>query len=183
MAVTAFRTRKLAIDAMLAAMSAVLGYISLDFISLKITFESVPILIGALLFGPLDGAAIGLVGTLIYQLLRYGISTTTLLWILPYVLCGLLVGLYAKMRSFDLTQKQTLFIVVLAELMVTLLNTGVIYIDSKLFGYYTPTLITGSLALRLAICAGKAVAYSFALPPLLKAVNKKGGRHDAAGGH
>lgn len=173
MTITGTRTRQLAIDAMLAAMCAVLGYISLDFISLKITFESVPVLIGALLFGPLDGAAIGLVGTLIYQLLRYGVSTTTLLWILPYVLCGLLVGWYAKAHRFELTQAQTLFIVVAAELMVTLLNTGVIYIDSKLYGYYTPTLITGSLALRLAICVGKAVVYSFALPPLLAAVRKR----------
>ena len=171
---TGSRTKQLAIDAMLAAMCAVLGYISLDFISLKITFESVPILIGALLFGPLDGAAIGLVGTLIYQLLRYGVSTTTLLWILPYVLCGLLVGWYARARRFELTQMQTLFIIVAAELLVTCLNTGVIYVDSKLYGYYTPALITGSLALRLAICVGKAVVYSFALPPLLKAVRRRG---------
>ncbi len=170
---TGSRTRQLAVDAMLAAMCAVLGYISLDFISMKITFESVPILIGALLFGPLDGAAIGLVGTLIYQLLRYGVSTTTLLWILPYVLCGLLVGWYASAHRFELTQKQMLFIVVVAELMVTLLNTGVIFVDSKIYGYYTPALITGSLALRLVICVGKAVAYAFALLPLLNAVRKR----------
>jgi len=170
---TGSRTRQLAVDAMLAAMCAVLGYISLDFISMKITFESVPILIGALLFGPLDGAAIGLIGTLIYQLLRYGVSTTTLLWILPYVLCGLLVGWYASAHRFELTQKQMLFIVVVAELMVTLLNTGVIFVDSKIYGYYTPALITGSLALRLVICVGKAVAYAFALLPLLNAVRKR----------
>ena len=168
-----FTTRQITLDAMLAAMCAVLGYISLDFISMKITFESVPILIGALLFGPLDGAAIGLIGTLIYQLLRYGVSTTTLLWILPYVLCGLLVGWYASAHRFELTQKQMLFIVVVAELMVTLLNTGVIFVDSKIYGYYTPALITGSLALRLVICVGKAVAYAFALLPLLNAVRKR----------
>jgi len=165
-------TRQLAIDAMLAAMCAVLGYLALDIVRLKITFESVPILVGALLFGPADGAAIGLVGTLVYQLLRYGVSATTALWILPYVLCGALVGWYARSRRFALSQTQTLSIVVLAELMVTLLNTGVIYVDSKLYGYYTPALITGSLALRLAICVGKAVAYSFALPPLLLSLRR-----------
>ena len=166
-------TRYLALDAMLAAMVAVLGYVSLDFTSIKITFESVPILIGSLLFGPLHGAAIGLVGTLIYQLLRYGVSATTALWILPYVLCGLLVGTYAKAHRYTLSRAQVLFIVVLAELMVTLLNTGVIYVDSKLYGYYTPALITGSLALRLVICVVKALAYSFALPPLLQAVRRR----------
>ena len=167
--------RQLALDAMLAAMVAVLGYVSLDFISVKITFESVPILIGALLFGPIDGAAVGLVGTLLYQLLRYGVSATTLLWILPYVLCGLLVGSYAKARGFHPTQAQTIGIVVAAELMVTLLNTGVIYVDSKLYGYYTPTLITGMLALRLAICVVKALAYAFALPPLLSSARRQEG--------
>ena len=169
------KTRQLAFDAMLAAMVAVLGYVSLDFISVKITFESVPILVGALLFGPVDGAAVGLVGTLACQLLRYGVSATTALWILPYVLCGLLVGLCAKTRGFDLTQAQTVGVIVAAELMVTALNTGVIYIDSKLYGYYSPTLITGMLALRLVICVGKALAYAFALPPLLRAARRQEG--------
>ena len=44
------KTRQLALNAVLAAMCAALGYLSLDFGNLKITFESVPILIGALLF-------------------------------------------------------------------------------------------------------------------------------------
>ena len=57
---------------MLAAMCAVLGAVALDVGNLKITLESVPIIVGALLFGSLDGAAIGFVGTLVYQLLRYG---------------------------------------------------------------------------------------------------------------
>ena len=77
------KTRKIALDSMLAAMCAALGYAALDFNNLKITFESLPILLGALLLGPVDGLAIGVVGTLIYQLIRYGVSATTLLWILP----------------------------------------------------------------------------------------------------
>ena len=81
-------TRQMAADSMLAAMCAVLGAVALDVGNLKITLESVPIIVGALLFGSLDGAAIGFVGTLVYQLLRYGVSVTTLLWILPYVVCA-----------------------------------------------------------------------------------------------
>ena len=69
-----FKTKQLTLDAMLAAMCAVLGYLSLDFGNLKITFESLPILLGAMLFGPADGFLIGTVGTFIYQLLRYGVS-------------------------------------------------------------------------------------------------------------
>ncbi len=166
------KTARLAADAMLAAMCAVLGYLSLDFGNLKITFESVPVLLAALLFGGADGAAVGLVGTLIYQLLRYGVSATTVLWIAPYVLCGLLVGLYAKKRGFSLTQREMLFVIVGNELLITALNTVVLYIDSKIYGYYSPAFIFGSLGLRTALCVGKAVAYAYAIPPLLRAIRR-----------
>ena len=169
---TKTRTGRLSADAMLAAMCAVLGYLSLDFGNLKITFESVPVLIGALLFGPADGAAVGLVGTFIYQLARYGVSATTALWIAPYVLCGALVGWYAKRHGFSLAQGEVLFTVVTNELLITALNTVALYIDSKIYGYYSPVYIFGSLTLRAVICVGKAVAYSFALPPLLRAIRR-----------
>ena len=45
------KTRKLALNAVLAAMCAALGALALDLNSIKITFESFPILLGALLFG------------------------------------------------------------------------------------------------------------------------------------
>ena len=117
------KTRKLALNAVLAAMCAALGALALDLNSIKITFESFPVLLGALLFGPLDGLAVGFVGTLLYQLLRYGVSVTTPLWILPYALAGLMTGCYAKRRGFSLTTGQTVGIVVAAEVLVTALNT------------------------------------------------------------
>ena len=166
------KTRQLALNAVLAAMCAALGYLSLDFGNLKITFESVPILIGALLFGGLDGAAIGAVGTLIYQLLRYGITVTTPLWILPYVLCGLVAGLYARRHDFDLSVKQLAFITFATGIMIFLLNTLVLYIDSKIYGYYSAVFIFGSLPLRAAIALGKAAAFTAVLPLLLKAARR-----------
>jgi uncharacterized membrane protein len=53
------KTKQLVINAMLAAMCAALGALALDMTSIKVTFESLPILLGALLFGPVSGAAIG----------------------------------------------------------------------------------------------------------------------------
>lgn len=166
------KTRQLAFDAILAAMVAVLGFIALDFISIKVTFESVPIFIGALLFGPADGFAIGFVGTLIYQLLRYGVSVTTVLWIVPYALCGFLAGLYAKKKQFCFNIKSMLIVVISLELLITLLNTCVMYLDSKIYGYWFKGFIAGSLVLRLVICIVKSVAYSFVMEPLLKAIRK-----------
>ena len=166
-------TKQLTINAMMAAMCAVLGYISLDMGNLKVTFESLPILISALLFGPVDGMIVGGMGTLIYQLLKYGVSATTLLWMARYIICGLIVGFYAKKKNFSLTNGQIMMIVVLNELLITALNTGVLYIDSKLYGYYSAAFIFGSLVPRIAICVGKAVAFGLVLPALTKAVRRQ----------
>jgi len=165
-------TRQLALDAALSALCAVLGYVSLDLGNLKVTFESLPILLGALLFGPLDGMAIGGVGTLIYQLLRYGVSVTTPLWMLPYILCGLLAGLCARRCGFELSRRQMTALVVGNELLITVLNTGVLYLDSLIFGYYSPAFIFGSLGLRLVICVGKAVAFSAVLWVLVRDIRR-----------
>ena len=155
-------------NAMFCAMCAVLGYLALDFGNLKVTFESLPVFLAALLFGPVNGALVGGVGTLIYQFLRYGLTLTTPLWILPYALAGLVVGLFARHWKYTPTPRQTLLLVVFAELMITALNTGVLYIDSKLFGYYSPAFLFGSLGLRLVICVVKSVAFGLLLPALTK---------------
>ena len=89
---TKWTARRLAADAMFAAMVTVLGLVSISTGNLKITVEALPVFLGALLLGPVDGLAIGGVGTLLYQLLRFGVSATAALWIAPYVLLGLCVG-------------------------------------------------------------------------------------------
>lgn len=166
------QTKQLVLDAMLAAMCTVLGYLSLDFGSFKITFESFPILVVALLFGPGDGMLVAAVGEFLYQMLRYGLDSTTALWIIPYVIVALLAGFYAERRAHHLTRKQYAGIIFLTEYVVTVLNTGVLVIHSKLFGYYTPEFITGALALRCLITAAKATAFTFALPPLLQQLQR-----------
>ncbi len=166
------KAKQLAIDAILAAMVAVLGYVSIDAWVFKITLESLPLLIGALLLGPADGLLIAAVGTFISQLLLYGISATTVLWMLPYMLCGLLVGFLAKRKGYELSRRDMIVYSVIGEFLITLLNTGVIYADSKIYGYYYPAIITGNLAVRLGIFAIKALAFALVIPPLIKALKK-----------
>ena len=164
-----FNTKRFAVNALLAAMCAVLGAVSLDMGNLKITFESLPVLIGALMFGPLDGLIIGGIGTLLYQVLRYGITVTTPLWILPYLLCGLMAGAYARRHSFALSGKQLAFIVFAAEITVFVVNTGVMYIDSKVYGYYSFIYVFGTVLPRVILCLVKAAAFTAVLPALMKA--------------
>ena len=166
------KTKQMVINAMLAAMCAVLGYVALDMTTIKVTFESLPVFLGALLFGPVAGMLIGGVGTFIYQLLRYGVSATTLLWILPYVVAGGVCGLAAKKNSFSLDRKKVILLTVACELIITVMNTGVMYVDSKMYGYYFPGYITGSLLIRLVICVVKAVAFGAVLPTLVNSVKK-----------
>lgn len=166
------KTKKLAVNAILAAMCAVLGALSLDLGNLKLTFESLPVMIAALMFGPIDAMAVGGIGTLLYQLLRYGFTATTLLWILPYVLSGLIIGLYARAHGFDLNSKQLGGIVFSSSILILLLNTLVLYIDSRIYGYYSAVFIFGSLPVRTVIALGKAAVFTAVLPMLIRAAHR-----------
>ena len=165
-------TRRIATDAMLSAMFVCLSLVSIRIgNAMKITVDSLPILVAALLLGPLDGLAVGLVGSFLNQMLTYGLSVTTVLWILPAGFRGLAVGLYAQKHHFLLSQKQMIFINVVTALLVTALNTLMMYLDSLIIGYpFAATLPT--LLVRIVSGVLIAVVFSLILPPLLKALKK-----------
>lgn len=168
-----FAVRQLALNAVLAAVCTVLAGLSLKIGgNLKIRFESLPVHIGALLFGPVDGMLIGGIGTFIYQVLLsgYGISATTVLWILPYVSCGLMDGLCAARMGRG--RGGVFFTLLLSELCITLLNTFALYVDSKIYAYYSPAFVFGTLALRLFLCLVRALVYTALMPPLLGSLKK-----------
>ena len=115
---------------------------------------------------------IGGIGTLLYQLLSYGVTATTALWIAPYVLLGLCVGAVSARHGYACTKRQLVLLVVFGELGITALNTASLYIDSLIYGYYSPVFVFGTLPLRLGICAAKAVVFSLLLPSLLPLVRR-----------
>ena len=103
------RTQQLAMDAVLAAMVVVLGFTSVRIGNImKVSLEDFPVIIAALMFGPADGMIVAGIGILLYQLLSYGITATTVLWILPFVVVGGLAGLYARRSAFNNNRKQIL---------------------------------------------------------------------------
>ncbi|MBQ3481516.1 MAG: ECF transporter S component [Oscillospiraceae bacterium] len=168
---TITKTKRLALDAMLAAMFVVLSLFSITLPGMKITLDSLPILVGAALLGPVDGLAVGLIGSFLNQMITYGFTATTLLWIIPAGLRGLLVGLYAKRHGFDMSLRQTVFITIAAALLVTALNTFFMYVDSWVYSYsYAAALAT--LALRILAGIITAVLFSLLLPALLKALRR-----------
>src|SRR5574344_1123237 len=77
------KTKKLVLYALFTAIHVVLCYASINLGNMKITISGLPIIIGAMLFGPMAGLEIGLLGSLLNQLLTYGLTLTTVLWIIP----------------------------------------------------------------------------------------------------
>ena len=50
-------------------------------------------------------------------------------------------------------------------------GTG-LYVDSLIYGYYSPVFVFGTLPLRLAICAGKGIVLALLLPTLLRVARR-----------
>lgn len=89
----------------------------------------------------------GVCGELGVQLLTYGFSYTTPLWLIPSAARGVLLGLafrygYAAGRKFYTANITVAFV-------VTLLNTFIIYLDSVLLGYYSWAYVFGGFAIRI----------------------------------
>lgn len=161
------------IDAMLAAIYVILSaFVTIPLGNMKITLEALPILTAAMLLGPVDGLLVGGIGSLLQQLLTYGLTPTTLLWILPHALSGLLVGLYAKNYKFDLKRWQSMLICVISALVVTAFNTLAMYVDSKMYGYYSKEYVFGALIFRILAGIITAVVFSRILPDFIKMLRR-----------
>lgn len=141
----------------------------------KFTFEAFPVLVASLLFGPIDGLIVGGVGSLIYQVLfsGYGITATTLLWVVPHAFSGLTVGLFAKSKNYSLDIKQTCFIAIISSLTVTVLNIVALYIDSKMYGYYSYALVFSNVIFKIITGVILAIVYTFVLPKLISFLKKQ----------
>ena len=89
--------KKMAIIAISIALFVVLDrYCSFTLDNLKITFNILPVLILAFIYGPIEALIAGLLGSFVGQMLSYGFSVTTVLWIIPAGFRGLIVGLFFK---------------------------------------------------------------------------------------
>ena len=170
------KTKRIAIDGIMAALYVILGYISIDMGMLKISFEEFPVILSGLVLGPVDGVIVGGIGTFLFQILRYGFSATTLMWMLPYIVCGLVCGLYASKYGFYNSGRQLWFIITVAGFVTFALNTLAIYVDSKVYGYYSDAYVFGALGIRLIIMAVKTVVFGFLAMPVLRAMARITGR-------
>lgn len=178
---SAFSTRRLALNAVMVALYFALSMLAVPMGGLKLTFEHLPIIITALLFGPMDALLVGALGELINQMLTFGFTPTTILWMTPAMFRGLSMGLcarflgkYVGLSAVIEKKLPVAFLVtcVISGLICSLLNTFTLYVDSKMFGYYSYAMVFGVLWVRLAASAVSSVLMSLAAKPVAVALRK-----------
>lgn len=168
-----FDTRRMCRIAALAALSFLLNMLELKLPgNVKITFDSIPIVVGGLLFGPIDAVLSALIGEFFTQLLSpYGLTATTVLWLIPPALRGLVIGLAARQcqRMGAPLERRTALcytVCVLAAVVTTAGNTAALWLDSVLMGYYSFALIFGTALTRFISGMLTAAAITAAAIPL-----------------
>ena len=139
---------------------------------INISVASLPVIVGAMLYGPVGGLLVGLLGAFMGQLLTYGVTATTILWILPQAARGLLVGVYAKHCGYKFSSGQLTLALIGTALVVTALNTGAMYIDSVIYNYYSYAYVFGGLVVRIISGAATAVLMVFVAPPVVNLLNR-----------
>lgn len=176
-----FSIRRVAIDAVLIALYYGLSLLAVEAGGLKFTFAMLPTILCALLYGPVDAVIVGLLGAFMEQMIKYGFTATTLLWILPSAVRGLIVGLgtviFRKSMSLDhiLKAKRPFIyyaVCIVSGLAVSILNTFVFYVDAKMFGYYAYEMIFGVFWLRLLSGVLSTVAMATVALPVVAALQR-----------
>ena len=169
------KTKRLVTDALCAAIYLVLANVAgLNLGPMKLSLDGFPVLLGAILFGPVDGFIIGFLGNFISQLLGpYGLSVTTALWALPPAALGLLAGFGARRLEEGLLPARRLGgLVLLALIADTTLTTGVMWVDCQVYQYsfvtYAPYIVW-----RYAADVIKAAVYTLLLPPVARVIRKE----------
>lgn len=135
---------------------------------LKLPLSAFPIIIAAVMCGPFMGTAVGLVGTFLTQLITYGITPTTLLWILPAGIRGLCVGLLFTAFGKSLKRTALTAEIIISSVIVTALNTLVIYLDSVFYGYYTPAVVWGGFIARTVTGITASAVFAMLVPSVIK---------------
>lgn len=174
-------TSKIKLICLAGVMAAL--YVGLDFLAvsvsapfggtLKVSLSGLPVIITAIFGGPLWGAAAGFVGAFIGQLITYGISATTLLWVLPAVVRGILSGYLFIAFKRSVRPGVLAIETCISSLVVTALNTGAMLIEQKLYGYYS-SYVAIYAAIPSRVFAGilTAIVFSLMLPTIIDSLKR-----------
>ncbi len=107
--------------------------------TLRISFYGLPLMIAGIIFGFKTGLLSGLIMAMISQLVLsdYGITPTTLLWMIAPILFGILSGLIIKLFKGKISILSIITSVVITSIFVSLANSLALYVDGLVFDYDT----------------------------------------------
>ena len=164
-----FTTQKLVMNALLIALHVILARVASIRVgnSLSISVSGITEVVAGLLFGPISGGLVGLLGSFLNQLFTYGITVTTPLWILPAAMKGLLCGWYAKANGYEMSPLQIFWVLAVSAVVVTTMNTVVLVVDAEIFGYSTKATVLGIMGIKYVNGMLTSAAYMLITVPLL----------------
>ena len=179
-----FSIKRLVLNAVLIALYVVLSFLKIPIGNLlRVNMASFAVVISAVAFTPIDGLWVGFLGEFLAQVLGpYGLTPTTALWALPEGVRGLFLGcvmvLFAKkhLTLTEIQKSKTIFLYLLAcilsGIIASLLNTFALYVDSKMFGYYSYYMVFGVLIIRLSLSAVMSTLFGYITLPVVSALRK-----------
>ena len=137
---------RLAISSLFVALYFVLSYFATIKIgNIRLSFTGIIVIYASLLLYFKDTVFILVTGEFLLQLSsEYGLTPTTILWMLPPVLKGIIIStaiIILKKHNFTLIGPKPknyivyFIICIFANLVTTAGNTGVIYLDAYIFNY------------------------------------------------
>ena len=147
--------------------------------NLHITFDRLPVVVSALAFGPMEAVLVAMFGELLNQIISpYGITATTLLWVIPPMIQAGILGVVAVRMQASGKRLESRPVVcyavsIAAAVVTTAANTAVIWLDSVIYGYYTFALVFGSAAIRFVTGVIAAVLVATVAMPLIAILRRQ----------
>ena len=176
--------KRLAVNAVLIAIYVTLRFWSIPFgDAFRFTLAPFAVILCALLYGPVDGLIVGLLGEFLSQVLGpYGLTPTTLLWCTGETVRGLTLGLCSVLflRKWLLSgvrlrgKKLVVLLVccVATGVLASLCQTFALYVDSNMMGYYNYHMVFGVMVWRILVYVVLALAFGYLNLPIITALRK-----------
>ena len=181
---TKMAAKRLAVNAVLIAIYYTLRLLNIPFgDAFRFTLAPFAVILCALLYGPVDGLIVGLLGEFLSQVLGpYGLTPTTLLWCIGETTRGLTLGLCSLLflKKWLLSAerpkgKQIVILLtccVVTGVLASLGQTFALYVDSNMMGYYNYHMVFGVMVWRILVYGVLAVAFGYLRLPIISALRK-----------
>ena len=168
-----FNTKSICRIAILAALYVPLAvFVAIQIGNVRISFGSLPVVVSALLCGPVEAILVAGIGEFFKQLLTYGVTATTVLYLIPPALRGAVIGVVAIRMwksGHRLEDRRVPYYAtcICAALVTTVGNTLVNWLDSVLYGYYSFAYVFGDFVYRAGVGVLNAAAMATIALPLV----------------